>query len=381
MDILGDRVPNDRPIFVVGSPRSGTTMLQLMLHAHPRIAIPPETRFLLAGYKRRGEWGDLREAPNRERLAAWITRGKGTNFRDLDLDPDAVAAEIVAGPPTLGSAIGIVFRAYARKFDKPRWGDKRPAYLLNIGKLLHMFPDAQIINIIRDGRDCVASLKEQPWHRGGINEAISTWCRGSDAGRRALRTLPPDTYHQVYYESLVQDPVGQMTAICDFLGEEYHADMAGPSTMAAVAVPKRKVWHELTHGDVTTQRVGSFVERLGREDLALCQSVMRRRLLQHGYQLVDAGRPTWAQVRSYLPQRARTVAARAKRALRARRRRIRRRPPQPIEDVAARLTSAQCAGRSPTYADRSPTYAGQPPEYVGKSPEYAGTPPESLVNR
>ena len=224
-------------------------MLQLMLHAHPRIAIPPETRFLLAAYKRRGEWGDLREAANRERLADWITRGKGTNFRDLELDPDAVAAEIVAGPPTLGSAIGIVFRAYARKFDKPRWGDKRPAYLLNIGKLLRMFPDAQIINIIRDGRDCVASLKEQPWHRGGLNEAISTWCRGSDAGQRALRTLPPDTYHQVYYESLVQDPVGAMTAICEFLGEDYHPDMAGPSTMAAIAVPKRKVWHELTHGD------------------------------------------------------------------------------------------------------------------------------------
>jgi hypothetical protein len=349
-------------------------MLQLMLHAHPRIAIPPETRFLLAAYKRRGEWGDLREAANRERLADWITRGKGTNFRDLELDRDAVAAEIVAGPPTLGSAIGIVFRAYARKFDKPRWGDKRPAYLLNIGKLLRMFPDAQIINIIRDGRDCVASLKEQPWHRGGLNEAISTWCRGSDAGQRALRTLPADTYYQVYYESLVQDPVGQMTAICDFLGEEYHADMAGPSTMAAVAVPKRKVWHELTHGDVTTQRIGSFVDRLGSEDLALCQSVMRRRLLQHGYQLVDAPRPTLAQVRSYLPQRARTVAARAKRAMRTRRRRIARPRPEPIDDVGALLTSAQCAGNSPGWAGKSP-------EYAGKSPEWAGKPAESLANR
>jgi hypothetical protein len=317
-------------------------MLQLMLHAHPRIAIPPETRFLLAAHKRRSEWGDLREAANREKLARWVTRGKGTNFGDLELDRDEVVAEIVAGPPTLGSAIGIVFRAYARKFDKPRWGDKRPAYLLNINVLLRMFPDAQIVNIIRDGRDCVASLKEQPWHRGGLNEAISTWCRGSDAGRRALRTLPPDAYHQVYYESLVRDPVRNMTAICEFLGEEYHPDMAGPSTMAGLAVPKRKVWHERTHGEVTTERVGSFVERLGPEDLALCQSVMRRRLLQHGYELVDAGRPSFAQVRGYLPQRARTVAARAKRAVRLRRRRISGQR-QPAEDVAARLTSAECA--------------------------------------
>ena len=337
-------------------------MLQLMLHAHPRIAIPPETRFLLAAYKRRGEWGDLREAANRDRLAAWITRGKGTNFRDLGLDPDAVAAEIVAGPPTLGSGIGIVFRAYARKFDKPRWGDKRPAYLLNIGKLLRMFPDAQIINIVRDGRDCVASLKEQPWHRGGLNAAISTWCRGSDAGQRALHTLPPDTYYQVYYESLVRDPVGAMTAICDFLGEEYHPDMAGPSTMAAIAVPKRKVWHELTHGEVTTQRIGSFVERLDPEDLALCQSVMRRPLLLHGYQLIDAPRPTWVQMRSYLRQRARTVGARTKRAVRSRRRRIAWRQPEPIDDIGAHLTSAQCAGTSAEYVSKSAEHVGKPRE-------------------
>lgn len=371
MTILGDHVPNDRPIFVVGSPRSGTTMLQLMLHAHPRIAIPPETRFLLTAHKRRGEWGDLREAANRAKLAAWITRGKGTNFRDLELDPDAVAAEIVAGPPTLGSAMGIVFRAYARKFDKPRWGDKRPAYLLNIPILLRMFPDAQIINIIRDGRDCVASVTEQTWHRGGLNEAISTWCRGSDAGRRALRTLPPDTYHQLYYESFVQDPVGNMKAICDFLGEDYHDDMAGPSAMAAVALPKRKTWHQLTHGDVTARRVGSFVERLDPEDLALCQSVMRRRLLSHGYQLVDAGRPTWAQVRGYLPQRARTRAARAKRAVRSRRRRIRHHP-LPIDDVAARLTSAERAASSHDRAGRSHERAGTSHRRFGRSAELAG---------
>src|SRR5215475_1669200 len=153
----------DRPIFVLGCPRSGTTMVQLMLHAHPRIAIPPETRFLLTAYRRRHEYGDLTIAENREKLANFVT-GKGTSFGDLGLDRAATVAEIVAGPPTLGSAMGIVFRAYARRFDKPRWGDKRPAYLLNLDVLLRMFPDAQVIHIIRDGRDCVASMREAPWH-------------------------------------------------------------------------------------------------------------------------------------------------------------------------------------------------------------------------
>src|SRR5689334_9016245 len=106
-------VASDRPIFVVGAPRSGTTMLQLMLHAHARIAIPPETRFLMRAYEDRKSWGDLADPANRRRLATWIVEGNGTKFGDLGLDADEVREEIVAGPPTLGSAMGIVFRAYA----------------------------------------------------------------------------------------------------------------------------------------------------------------------------------------------------------------------------------------------------------------------------
>src|SRR5262249_16211572 len=134
----------DRPIFVLGCPRSGTTLLQLMLHAHPRIAIPPETRFVLTSYEARNSFGDLRQEPNRRAVASSMVRERHTLFYDLGLDADEVLDEIAEGPPTLGSAIGIVFRAYARRFDKPRWGDKRPGYYQYIAALLRMFPDAQI---------------------------------------------------------------------------------------------------------------------------------------------------------------------------------------------------------------------------------------------
>ena len=75
-----------RPIFVVGCPRSGTTMLQLMLHAHRRIAVPPETRFLLAAYWRRRDFGDLSQVDNRHRLARWIVDRPQTRFQDLGLE-------------------------------------------------------------------------------------------------------------------------------------------------------------------------------------------------------------------------------------------------------------------------------------------------------
>src|SRR3954447_482402 len=101
----------NRPVFVVGCPRSGSTMLQLMLHAHPRIAIGPETRFLLTGHAERAAFGDLGQPGNRRRLAEWLTQG-ATAFGDLGLDAGEIIERIKNGPPTLGSAMGIVFQAY-----------------------------------------------------------------------------------------------------------------------------------------------------------------------------------------------------------------------------------------------------------------------------
>ena len=105
---------NDRPIIVVGCPRSGTTMLQLMLHAHPRIAIPPENRFVLPAYHQRAEFGDLSDPARRRALGQWIV-GHG-RFDDFGLDRDRLVEEIVAAPGTLGSVLGTVLRAYAARF-------------------------------------------------------------------------------------------------------------------------------------------------------------------------------------------------------------------------------------------------------------------------
>jgi hypothetical protein len=293
-----------RPIIVVGCPRSGTTLLQLMLHAHPRIAIPPETRFLLTGYRARREFGDLTAAENRRALAKWIV-GRRTHFADLGLDRRQIVEEIVAGPPTLGSAFAIVFRAYARRFDKPRWGDKRPAYLQNLHVIHRLFPDAQIVNIVRDGRDCVASLKEMPWNRMDIYQMIEMWNRGVDYGRRAGAVLGPGSYHELSYERLVADPGPELMALCQFLGEDYDDAMTAPAQVARDAVPERKSWHENTHGPVTTARVGRWRGRLTPWEIALCEAAMGSRLRSFGYELTGAGSPgTGPRVR-YLARAAR----------------------------------------------------------------------------
>ncbi|MDN3357043.1 sulfotransferase [Actinomadura sp. DC4] len=288
-----------RPIFVLGCPRSGTTLMRLMLRAHPRIAIPPETRLLLDAYEHRGAYGDLRLPANHQALAEWIVAGAGTRFDGLGLDPRSVAEEIVAGPPTLGSALEIALGAYARRLGKPRWGDKRPGYVQHIDALLRMFPDAQIVHLVRDGRDCVASLKRTPWWHMGVYHAIATWTQALDAGSAAARSLPPDAYIEVQYERLLTDRVGELRRLCVFLEEEY-----APS-MAAVTPWQRGA-----------ERPSEPARRsLNPWEAALCEAVMTDRLLEYGYEPSPAGRPATHHLARYAAVTAHRRLAARKRAM------------------------------------------------------------------
>ncbi|REF00198.1 sulfotransferase family protein [Thermomonospora umbrina] len=330
------RSPNDRPIFVVGCPRSGTTLLQLMLHRHPRIAIPPETRFLIPAYESRAEFGDLADPANRERLARWIVGRRRTRFDDLGLDAEEVVEEIVAGPGTLGSALGIVFRAYSRRFGKDRWGDKRPGYFQNIPVLVRLFPDAQIVHLIRDGRDCVASLKEMPWYKQDSYHALATWIEAVRAGRRAARVLGPDSYHEIRYEDLIADPEARLTGLCRFLDVEYHEEMAEPSGVASEAVPSRKSWHHRTHEKVSASRSGTWEQRLEPWEIALCEAEAGPYLRSLGYEPSEARRPSAAERARFRSVATRRTLAARKRHLRDRWQRLHE--PSP---VAALLTSGQ----------------------------------------
>jgi hypothetical protein len=328
-------VSGDRPVIVVGCPRSGTTMLQLMLHAHPRIAIPPETRFVLPAYQQRRRFGDLALPERRRALARWIVDREATRFADLGLDAEDVVERVVAAPPTIGSALGTIFQAYAHRFGKPRWGDKRPAYLQNLDLVLKLFPDAQIVNIVRDGRDCVASLKEMSWHRQDIYATVAAWSRAVDDGRRAARRLDATQYHQLRYEDLVADPHTHLATLCAFLGERYDPAMADPSAVAGVAVPARKVWHARTHSAVTTQRVRSWQQRLTADEIALCEAAFGDRLTACGYELSGARTAPVAQRLRYEWVAAYHRLAPAKRVLTQTAERV-----VPRREVAARLQPA-----------------------------------------
>jgi Sulfotransferase family len=322
---------NDRPVFLVGSPRSGTTLLSTMLHAHPRIAMPPETSFLLMAYQGREQFGDLTVEQNRRDLARFMT-GKGTRFVDLGLDRKQVMDEIVAAPPSVGSAAGTIWRAFARSRGKPRWGDKRPAYWRDVGMIRRTFPDAQIVHLVRDGRACVASLKKVEWWTTGAIGGMATWTLADRELRRAGRRLPSDSYYRLRYEDLLGDPKHELDQLCGFLGEEFDEAMLDYAEAAEDIVPARKRWHARTRGALNPARIEAWRTQLDPAEIGLFERVSGRALQRNGYQPSGIGTaPTPAALIAYYREYARKLAVmRKERWTDAR---LRSRDDQPLADL------------------------------------------------
>ena len=152
------------PIFIVGAPRSGTTLLQYILRSHPRISLPTgESHFFIPLYRNVRNYGDLSKREN-IRLVLEAMYQQSADFLDTDLhgltfNIGKLTDEFYAERRfSMQSIIAGLFEKNAAMEGKTRWGDKTPYYVLHIPKLLEWFPNGQIIHLIRDGRDVALSL-------------------------------------------------------------------------------------------------------------------------------------------------------------------------------------------------------------------------------
>lgn len=220
---------NDGPIFVVGAPRSGTTLLQRMLRSHPSISSPTgESHFFIPLLRKPSRFGDLRETENLEQLLRFM-HGRWAEF--LDTDFHGVKFEVgemsraihARGATTMPEVLDCLFRINAEGEGKRRWLDKTPYYIHHIPTLLHTYPNAQFVHIIRDGRDAVLSMLERAADIRVFNfdAGARLWQRYVNAGRQAGKSLHASQYFELRYEDLLENPVHTVQTLCDFLGEPF----------------------------------------------------------------------------------------------------------------------------------------------------------------
>jgi hypothetical protein len=281
--------------FVVGVPRSGTTLLRLMLDAHPALAVPPETQFAPAIIKA----CDDQEVSAERVMEILVAHPR---WADLELDPEAVLGRWRAIEPlTAGDALRSIYVAYAERAGKPRWGDKSPPYLKYMLEIQGVLPEARFVHLIRDGRDVALSIRGLGLAPEGAAEAAAWW-RDRVSHARALAPLV-NHYLEVRFEDLVQEPERTLNRVCEFIELpwdprmlDYHrsaADrlqsidrpLAHKTGRLLLTGPQRLQLHTLTSEPPRTDRVGRWRREMPAPDRRAFEQVAGTLLGALGYEV------------------------------------------------------------------------------------------------
>jgi hypothetical protein len=216
-------------LFIVGCPRSGTTLLRRLVDTHPLVAVIDEMRWIASFFERReGLTPEGLVTP--ELVDRLLTYDR---FATLEISREQLGRLIDTGDPVpYPNFVTGIFDLYGQAQGKSLVGDKTPRYARRIGTLHALWPDARFVHLIRDGRDVCMSImnwkkadhalgRYSTWTEDPITTAALWWEWHVRLGREDGGSLAPKLYHEVRYETLVSVPEETCAALCDFLGIPY----------------------------------------------------------------------------------------------------------------------------------------------------------------
>ena len=215
--------PTD-PLFIIGTERSGSNLLRLVLDAHPAITVPhpPHVMNYFGGLE--GRYGDLTQEASRRRLATDIARLVELHIHPWDITPDVDRMVQESDPRDL---FGLFLNLYDQHLESTaarRWGCKSTFMIHHVDRILDRFPEAGLIWLVRDPRDVAVSARKSVFSPCVPRLSARLWAHQQQQGLD-LQARLPDRVHRLHYEQLVTHPEPTIRAVCDHLGEAFHPDM------------------------------------------------------------------------------------------------------------------------------------------------------------
>ncbi|HSN70314.1 MAG TPA: sulfotransferase, partial [Steroidobacteraceae bacterium] len=283
------------PVFIVGSPRSGTTLLQSLLSASGTIAVAPEHDFLLR-FLPRFAGRDFAVSGAIDEFVEAFFALPATRF--WKIDPTALGTALTeARPSGYADVVRLTYERFAAQRAAPRWGAKVPFFALHLGVLKSMFPDVRVVHIVRDGRDVLASMRERARH-GARHFPVDArfgalrWKQLVAAGSRGSRLLPAGHYLELRYEDLIADSTQVVGRLEDFLGcsiraaAEHHYARA----LDGAVVHSEEIDRYLRPG-ITAASVARWQTDLTKRDVQWFEAIAGGLLREKGYPLLERHRP------------------------------------------------------------------------------------------
>ncbi len=305
------------PFFIIGTGRSGTTLLQRMLAAHPGIVIPPETHFF-SRFDPALRFTD----PLRPRdVGAYLQRVRADPWwGELGLDIDAYRAHIEAdGRDAIGMLWWMLRALEPDAAEGVRFGEKTPHHEKRVARIRSLFPDARFIHIVRDPRDVVVSLRREEWWPWKSVQRTARAVRKTLHRQEYTERALGERYARVRYEDLVLDPEPTLRRLCEFLGEAFDERMLRyHESERAGFLESEREWKELSTKPLDASRIGRWASRLSARGASSVDHWIGDELLEHygyqpsgrGYSVLDAARDVCERVWWFLSRQGRSIKKR-----------------------------------------------------------------------
>jgi hypothetical protein len=241
------------PLFLVGSERSGTTVLRIMLKHHPEIAWCNEFEYAV------DQMSDLGQFPTLESYYEWLETHRIFQATGFKIDKTLSYPELIEsfmgqmrdhnGKPIIGATVH-------RHFDR----------------VLHIWPDARFIHLVRDPRDVARSCIGMGW-AGNVWTGVRRWLEAEQLWNQIKQQIIPENrWIEITYESLISDPVETLTHLCEFIGVPYDSGMLDYSQTSTYDLPDAKY-------------IGQWQRKMSDYEIQLVESRARDLLVERGYEL------------------------------------------------------------------------------------------------
>lgn len=285
---LRARDDKSEPFFIIGSGRSGNTLLRRILTSHKELHIPPETYVLkkvTRNFRRSRalDWCDL----------VYLTFSQfefHPAFDTFQMDLKPLIKTLVNAPKeqkNLAHLLDSFYRYHASLNGKfpLKWGDKTPLNTFGLDEIDSVFPRAKYIHIVRDGYDVIASYVKSGIYQDSVSAAYrwrNSTIRAGNFGKKR-----PTRFMEVKYEDLVRYPENTVTDICVFLGLTFYQNILEPSdSPQSLGDITRRRHHQNVNAPISTASIGKGRIEIWKGDTHLQELaiIVNRQMKKYGYE-------------------------------------------------------------------------------------------------
>jgi hypothetical protein len=275
-------------VFIIGVGRSGTTLLQSMLNAHPDVCFPPETHFFRL-YVQNHKFEKLIRQDSAITLSEHLK--SDTYLRRLKFDIDDLFQRFRVNEQVLSADrfYLMLLSKYAQRQKKKIVGDKDPRNIEFVSDLHRYFPNASIIHTIRDPRDVIVSRMKADWSKDrNFWHHVFAYKVQIQIGRQMGNILFKDRYLEVIYEQLLNDPAKILRKVSNFLHIPYSSKMLDFSASAKEIINHSELqWKKEALGPLLKNNQGKWRSGLTKSQILFIEQSCSEVFFENPYRFSD----------------------------------------------------------------------------------------------